>query len=442
MPDTKLDAKLDTNTTWAPNVTAPPKGNQPPDTEEPPAKSHTWLWVVIILAIGGIGYFLYHQRQAMEKTENARAGMRPPSVPVTTDVAKTGDIGVYVQALGTVTPIATVSVTSRVQGQIMNVHYTEGQMVHKGDSLLEIDPRPYQAAVDQMQGQLAHDQAVLSEARIDLTRYQEAFARNAIAKQQMDDQEQAVHQDEGTVQNDQGQLDNAKVNLVYTHITSPIDGRVGLRLVDTGNLVQANGTNALVVVTQLQPITVIFSVAEDYLPAIEKQLRAGQRLEVDAFDRTQATKIASGYLLTVDNQIDPTTGTVKLRANFPNTDSALFPNQFVNARLLVDTQHGVTLVPTPSIQRNAQGAFIYVVKPDQTASLQNVTVGTANGDVTAVTGIQPGSVIVVSGFDKMEDGIKVTTSAGGGRGAAGSSAAGNSAGGASTGGTGAPAGAK
>jgi len=414
MPDTKLD----TNTTWAPNATAP-KSNRPPDADEPPGKSYTWLWLLIVLAIAGLGYFLYHQRQVMEKTENFGRGMRPPSVPVVTDIAKTGDIGVYVEALGTVTPIATVSVTSRVQGQIMSVNYTEGQMVHKGESLLEIDPRPYQAAVDQMQGQLAHDQAVLSEARIDLDRYTQAYNRNAIAKQQMDDQGQAVHQDEGTVQNDQGQLDNAKVNLVYTHITSPIDGRVGLRLVDTGNLVQANGTNPLVVVTQLQPITVIFSVAEDYLPSIEKQLRAGQRLEVDAFDRTQAKQIASGYLLTVDNQIDPTTGTVKLRATFPNTDSALFPNQFVNARLLVDTQHGATLVPTPAIQRNAQGPFIYVVKPDQTAALQTVTVGTANGDVTAVQGIQPGSVIVVNGFDKLEDGIKVTTSAGGGRGAGG-----------------------
>lgn len=426
MPDTKSD----TNTTWAPNVAAP-KRNEPPDDDVPSGKSHTWLWVLIILAIGGLGYFLYHQRQVMQQTENVGRGMRPPSVPVVTDVAKTGDIGVYVQALGTVTPVATVSITSRVQGQIMDVHYTEGQMVHKGDPLIQIDPKPYQAAVDQMTGQLAHDQAVLSEAKIDLTRYQEAFARNAIAKQQMDDQGQAVQQDMGTVQNDQGQLDNAKVNLAYTHITSPIDGRVGLRLVDTGNLVQANGTSPLVVVTQLQPITVIFSVAEDYLPSIEKQLRAGQRLEVDAFDRAQSTKIASGYLLTVDNQIDPTTGTVKLRATFPNTDSALFPNQFVNARLLVDTQHGATLVPTPAIQRNAQGPFIYVVKPDQTASLQTITVGTTNGDVTAVQGIQPGSVIVVNGFDKMEDGIKVTTSAGGGRGAGASSANGANASGGS-----------
>ena len=210
------------------------------------------------------------------------------------------------------------------------------------------------------------------------------------------------------------------MNLNYCHITSPIDGRVGLRLVDPGNMVQANGTNALVVVTQLQPITVIFSVAEDYLPQIERQLRAGQRLEVDAFDRAQEKKIASGYLLTLDNQIDPTTGTVKLRAIFPNTDSSLFPNQFVNARLLVDTEHGATLVPTVAIQRNAQGPFLYVVKPDQTASLQTITVGTANGDITAVQGVQPGTVVVVNGFDKLEDGIKVTTSAGAGAGGRGS----------------------
>jgi membrane fusion protein, multidrug efflux system len=399
------------NTTLAPNPAAP-EGNQYSPAEGPPGKSHAWVWVLIILAIVGIGYFLFRQRQAMEADQNQRMQMRPPSVPVVTDVARSGDIGVYVTALGTVTPVNTVSVTSRVQGQIMNVHYTEGQMVHKGDPLLEIDPKPYQAAVTQMGGQLAHDQAVLNEARIDLERYQQAYSRNAIAKQQMDDQEQAVHQDEGTVQNDQGQLDNARVNLAYTQITSPIDGRVGLRLVDPGNLVQANGTTNLVVVTQLQPITVIFSVGEDNLPAIERQLRQGQRLTVDAFDRTQVKKIASGYLLTVDNQIDPTTGTVKLRAVFSNEDLSLFPNQFVNARLLVDTEHAATLVPTPAIQRNAQGPFVYVVKPDGTAVLQTVTVGTADGDVTAVQGIKPGDVLVVNGFDKLEDGMKVTTSGG------------------------------
>jgi multidrug efflux system membrane fusion protein len=416
------------NTTLVSNP-ADSEGNQNPVAEGPPGKSHAWVWILIILAVVGIGYFLYRQRQAMEAKENFNMQMKPPSVPVVTDVARTGDIGVYVTALGTVTPVNTVSVTSRVQGQIMDVHYTEGQMVHKGDPLLEIDPKPYQAAVTQMSGQLAHDQAVLNEARIDLDRYQQAFSRNAIAKQQLDDQEQAVHQDEGTVQNDQGQLDNARVNLAYTHITSPIDGRVGLRLVDPGNLVQANGTTNLVVVTQLQPITVIFSVGEDNLPAIQRQLRQGQRLTVDAFDRTQVKKIASGYLLTLDNQIDPTTGTVKLRAVFPNEDSSLFPNQFVNARLLVDTEHAATLVPTPAIQRNAQGPFVYVVKPDGTASLQTVTIGTADGDVTAVQGVQPGTVIVVNGFDKLEDGIKVTTSgAGGGAGAGGARGRGASAG--------------
>lgn len=415
------------NTTLVSNA-APPEADPPPPAYESRGKSHAWVWLLIILAVVGMGYFLYRQRQVMQSTEKAGNFQHPQSVPVVTQVASTGDIGVYVEALGAVTPVNTVSVTSRVQGQIMQVHYVEGQMVHKGDPLLEIDPKPYQAALTEAQGQLAHDEAVLNEAKIDLDRYQQAFSRNAIAKQQVDDQGQIVHQDEGTVENDGGQVQNAQVNLNYCHITSPIDGRVGLRLVDPGNMVQANGTNALVVVTQLQPITVIFSVAEDYLPQIERQLRAGQRLEVDAFDRAQETKIASGYLLTLDNQIDPTTGTVKLRAIFPNTDSSLFPNQFVNARLLVDTEHGATLVPTVAIQRNAQGPFLYVVKPDQTASLQTITVGTANGDITAVQGVQPGTVVVVNGFDKLEDGIKVTTSAGaGGRGAGGAKQSGTGA---------------
>jgi len=234
-------------------------------------------------------------------------------------------------------------------------------MVRKGDALIEIDPRPYQAALTQVEGQLAHDQAVLAEAKIDLERYKQALDRNAIAKQQYDDQEQVVLQDEGTVKNDEGQLANAKVNLIYTHITAPIAGRVGLRLVDPGNIVQANSTTALVVITQLQPITVIFSIAEDSLGPIQQQLRKGKKLTVDAFDRAESTKLASGELLTLDNVIDPTTGTLKLKAIFENKDNALFPSQFVNARLLVDTQHNVTLIPTPAIQRNAQGAYVYVI---------------------------------------------------------------------------------
>jgi multidrug efflux system membrane fusion protein len=257
-----------------------------------------------------------------------------------------------------------------------------------------------------VEGQLEHDQALLAEARIDLDRYQQAFNRNAIAKQQLDDQTQLVKQDEGTVKNDQGLVANAQVNLVYTHITSPIDGRVGLRLVDPGNMVQANGTTPLVVVTQLAPITVIFSVAEDYLTQIQQQTRSGNKLTVDAYDRTQQTKIAEGKLLTIDNQIDTTTGTVKLRAEFPNKDGALFPNQFVNVRLLVTTLHDVTLIPTPGIQRNAQGAFVYAIQ-DQKATIKTVKVGTTDGNITAVEGINPGDVVAVNGFDKLQDGILV-----------------------------------
>jgi len=299
-------------------------------------------------------------------------------------------------------------VTSRVQGEITQVYYHEGQMVQKGDPLIEIDPRPYQASLTQVEGQLAHDTAVLNEAKIDLERYLQAFTRNAIAKQQLDDQQQVVLQDEGTVKNDEGMLANAKVNLIYTHITAPIAGRVGLRLVDPGNIVQANSTTALVVITQLQPITVIFSIAEDQLSLIQQQLRKGKKLPVDAFDRAGSTKLASGTLLTLDNVIDTTTGTLKLKAIFDNKDDALFPSQFVNVRLLVDTQHNMTLVPTPAIQRNAQGAFVYVIKSDQTASMRTITLGTTDGSVTAVQGVEPQDVVAVNGFDKLQDGAKVT----------------------------------
>jgi membrane fusion protein, multidrug efflux system len=294
-----------------------------------------------------------------------------------------------------------------VQGQLMEVHYREGQMVHKGDPLLDIDPRPYEAALTQAEGQLAHDNAMLTEARIDLDRYRSALSRNAIAQQQVYDQEQTVHQDEGTVQNDQGAVANAKVNLVYCHITSPIDGRVGLRLVDPGNIVQANSTTALVVVTQLQPITVIFNVAEDYLSEIEPQLRHGKKMKVEALDRADQKTIATGSLLALDNQVDTTTGTVKLRAIFDNKDNALFPNQFVNAKLLVTTQQNAILVPTPAIQRNSQQAFVYLINQDQTASVRNVTVGSSNGNLTAVQDIQAGDVVAVNGFDKLQDGAKV-----------------------------------
>jgi multidrug efflux system membrane fusion protein len=387
--------------------TLPPEPPKPPLEGKPGTKRHAWVWVIIAVLIAAAIFFLYHQYQAAEEAKKSKSNSDERGVPVLVGTAKKGNIGVYVEALGTVTPVYTVTVTSRVQGQIMNVFYREGQTVHKGDPLLEIDPRPYEAAVTQTEGQLAHDEAVLSEARIDLDRYQAAFSQNAIAQQQVYDQQQAVKQDEGTVKNDQGLVDTAKVNLVYCHINSPIDGRVGLRLVDPGNIVQANSTTPLVVITQLQPITVIFSVAEDYLAQIEQQLRHGAKMKVDALDRDQEKTLATGSLLTIDNQVDTTTGTVKLRAVFDNNDSALFPNQFVNAKLLVETQDGVVLVPTQAIQRNSQQAFVYVIKPDDTASVQNVTVGTTDGNNAAVQGVQAGQVIALSGFDKLQDGIKI-----------------------------------
>jgi multidrug efflux system membrane fusion protein len=366
-------------------------------------KRHWWIWLVVIAVL--IAGYIYYQRRAANSAASNVPVARP--VPIQTVAARKGDIGVYINALGTVTPVYTVTVTARVQGEILNVYYKEGQIVRKGDPLLDIDARPYQAALTQAEGQLAHDQAVLNKDKIDLDRYQLAYNRNAIAKQQLDDQQQTVFQDDGTVKNDQGAVANANVNLVYTHITSPIDGRVGLRLVDPGNMVQANSTTPLVVVTQLEPITVIFSIAEDYLPQIQKQLKNGQRMEVDAFDRDQQTQIATGSLLTLDNIIDTTTGTVKLKAIFPNKDYALFPNQFVNARLTVDTLRDATLVPTATIQRNAQGAFVYLISSGQTAAIHTITQGATDGDTAAVTGINPGDVVALSGFDKLQDGAQV-----------------------------------
>jgi membrane fusion protein, multidrug efflux system len=385
----------------------PPRASQPRGFEK--KKGHWWIWALAILVLLIAVFIYYRHKSAEDAAAAAKAAAAPHAVPVVTATARKGSIGDYVEALGTVTPVYTVQVTSRVQGQIMAVHYTEGQIVRKGAPLIDIDPRPYQAALTQAQGQLAHDQAVLSEAKIDLDRYQTAFSQNAIAEQQVYDQQQTVKQDEGTVQNDEGIVAAAQVNVVYCHITSPIDGRVGIRLVDPGNIVQAGSATVLVIVTQLQPITVIFSVAEDYLPQIQKGMQKGNHLTVQALDRTQESEIAAGTVTTLDNQIDTTTGTVKLRATFANTNLALFPNQFVNAKLLLATENGVTLVPSAAVQRNAQGAFVYVIA-NQTATVHNVTLGTSDNTSTVVQGINPGDVIAVNGFDKLQDGIKVTAS--------------------------------
>ncbi|MFZ0581599.1 MAG: efflux RND transporter periplasmic adaptor subunit [Candidatus Acidiferrales bacterium] len=401
-----------TTTTAAPATgTAASPRRQTTDTPTQEHRGHWWIWILAILVVGVGGLIYYRNQQSAAQAAKAKAALANRSVPITTGTVNKGPIGVYINALGTVTPVYTATITSRVDGQIVSVNYREGQMVHKGDVLIEIDPRPYQAALLQAQGTLAHDEALLAEARIDMDRYQLAFNRNAIAKQQLDDQIQTVKQYEGSVKNDQGTVASATTNVDYATIKAPIDGRVGLRLLDPGNIVTSGSTTPLVVITQLQPITVIFSVAEDYLPQIQKQLHAGSKMSVDALDRAQQHELAKGSLLTLDNQVDTTTGTVKLKAIFPNQDLTLFPSQFVNARLLVDTQQNAALVPTAAIQRNAQGAFVYVIKSD-IAAMQTVTVGTTDGSVAAVQGVQPGDVIAVSGFDKLQDGAKVKISNG------------------------------
>ncbi len=314
----------------------------------------------------------------------------------------------HLDALGTVTPVATVTLKTRVDGQLMSVNYREGQMVHQGDVLLEIDPRPFQVQLTEAEGQYQRDEAMLKDARVELARYRSLFARDAIPKQILDVQVATVHQNEGTVKNDRGLVENAKLQLVYCRITAPVSGRVGLRLVDPGNIVHATDTTGMLVITQLQPITVVFSVAEDFLPQIQQQLRLGHRLAVDAFDRAKQNRIAAGEVLTFDNQIDTTTGTVKLKAIFQNEDGALFPNQFVNARLLVDVHQGATLVPAAAVQRNTEGAFVYLVKPDHTVAIQAVSVGTIDGDAAEIVkGLEPGAVIATDNFDKLQEGIRV-----------------------------------
>src|SRR5712671_3057665 len=328
--------------------------------------------------------------------------------PVGAAAVEKDDMPVTLSGLGTVTPLAMVTIRTQINGQLIEVAFKEGQMVNKGDFLAQIDPRPYQVALEQAQGQLAKDQALLKNSELDLTRYRTLVAQNSIARQTADTQVAVVQQNRGTVQADQAQVDTQKLNLTYCRIVAPVGGRVGLRQVDPGNYVQTSDANGLVVITQLQPISVIFTLPEDNLPAVLKRLNAGAALAATAFDRTGATKLETGTLATVDNQIDPTTGTVKLRATFDNKEQILFPNQFVNIRLLVDTLHDATIIPIAAIQRGAPGTFVYLVKPGDTVAAQPVSLGPNDTQNVAVTkGLTPGQAVVTDGADRLKDGAKV-----------------------------------
>ena len=365
------------------------------------------VWIVVLLVFA-LGFWLVLRKHDQAQSAKAPRG-GGGQVTITTATAQKGDIGAYLDAIGTVTPVYTTSLTSQVTGIVTAVQYREGQTVRKGDPLVQIDERPFAATLLQAQGTLERDQNVLAQAEMDVERYRDAWARKAIPKQTLDDQEKLVLQDQGLVKLDQGLVQFDQVQLDFCRITSPISGRVGLRLIDPGNVVQSSGTTTLAVITQLQPITVIFTISEDNLGQVQQRLRKNAKLTVDAYDRAGLKKIASGKLLTLDNQIDTTTGTVKARASFDNRDFGLFPNEFVNTRLLVNTLQDATLIPTSAIQHNGQTAFVYVVQ-DNTAHMRTIKTGVTDDGTAQVTGIKPGDVLATSSFDKLQDNSKVVIS--------------------------------
>ena len=376
-------------------------------------KRSVWPWILLLAIAGGAAYLFPKITQNAQQPQNKKGGGKGGDggrpVPVVAANARRGDMPVYLNGLGSVIAFNTVTVRTRVDGQIMKVYFTEGQFVKENDVLIDIDPRPFQVQLEQAEGQLARDQAMLDNAKIDLQRYQVLFSQEAVPKQTLDTQVATVNQTQATIKSDQAQIDNARLQLTYAHIISPITGRIGLRLVDGGNVVHATDANGLAVITQLQPIAVIFNIAEDSLPAVAKKMADGQTLPVLAYDRDLKTKLASGSLLTIDNQIDQTTGTVKFKAEFENKDLSLFPNQFVNARLLLDTKRAATIIPTAAIQRSPQSTFVYAIKEDNTVEVRNITVGITEGDEASIEkGLDPGDRVVVDGIDKLQQGSKVS----------------------------------
>jgi multidrug efflux system membrane fusion protein len=395
----------------------PPAPGEPDGKTPSPArrsKGRGWI-VVLLLLLAGAGAYIYWRRSGgatASATSDAKAGKKGAGgadvTPVVGARARRGNIGVYDAGLGTVTPIYTDTIKSRVDGELMSVLYREGSVVNKGDPLFEIDPGPYEAALTQAEGQLARDQALLANARIDQARYELLVPQKAIPEQQLATQKATVNQYEGIVKTDQGAVAAARVNLNYCHISAHITGLVGLRLVDPGNIVHASDTNGLVVITQMDPISVIFPIEEGLLPAVLQKMRAGQTLEVDAYDADNKKKLAQGTLTTVDNEIDQTTATVRMRATFDNKDSALFPSQFVNIKMLVQQKNGVVLLTTAAIQRNSNATFVYLVQPDSTVTVRNIQVGTTEGDDSEITsGLAPADVVVMTGADKLQEGSKV-----------------------------------
>jgi membrane fusion protein, multidrug efflux system len=394
--------------------TSPPPLSQDPPLQSDSEPASGWRrfttrrWLIVIAVIAALVLIGWLLRPSGAKPPAGRFGPAGAPMPVATAAAQAGPMPIIVNGLGTVTPITTVTVQSQISGQIVQIAFKEGQNVKKGDLLLLIDPRPYQVALEQAEGALARDKALLANARIDLDRYTTLFAQDSIAEQQLATQKSLVAQDIGTVKTDQAQIDAAKLNLVYCHITSPVEGRAGLQQVTLGNYVTPVEPNGLVVVTQLKPITVVFALAEDQIPPILEQVRAGKTLGVTAYDRTHTTQLATGALQSIDSQIDTTTGTVKLKATFSNPDEKLFPNQFVNVDLLVSTLQGAILIPQSAVQRGAPGTYVYLVNADQTVSVRKITLGPGDANNTVVKqGLVAGDVVVIDGADRLKEGAKI-----------------------------------